>query len=82
MGVVVEIITPASRETIDALSYLLSEARAGHVVGIAYVAMHKANDLSIDYAGEIRRYPLVAIGATALLSDELLTLVKDRSTAA
>jgi 20S proteasome alpha/beta subunit len=76
MGDVVLLTTPVSAETVAALTHLLAEARAGHVIGVAYVAMHKASDFTIDYAGSIRQYPLVAIGATSVLAQELIELTK------
>lgn len=77
MGRVVTLVTTgASSDTVHALTYLLQEARAGRVVGVAYVAMHKAHDFSIDHAGEIKRYPLPAIGAIRLLADQLIGILK------
>lgn len=77
MGRVLTIVPPGvSKDTIQALTYLLQEARAGNITGLAYVAMHKANDFSIDHAGEVRSYPLASIGAIRILADELVALAK------
>ena len=77
MGDVVEITTAmVSPETVAALESLLSQARTGQVIGIAYIAMHKANDFSIDYAGAVRQHPVVSIGASTILTDELVILSK------
>lgn len=77
MGRLLELSTnEASSDTVAALLHLLQEARAGRVIGVAYVAMHKVNDFSIDLAGEVRRYPLPAIGAVRILADELVGIAR------
>lgn len=76
MGVVVEITPLVSSDTVDALAFLLQEARAGRVIGVAYVAMHKTYDFTIDSAGAVLNYPMVALGATSILQSDLVALAK------
>lgn len=77
MGRVLTISPPGvSADTVQALTYLLQEARAGRIVGLAYAAMHKANDFSVDLAGEVKRHPLPTIGAVRILADELVAAAR------
>jgi hypothetical protein len=75
-GPVLKLITPAvSRETVDTLEHLLAEARSGRLIGLAYVAMHKTYDYSVDIAGETRRSPTLTRGMLNLLDDELAGII-------
>ena len=67
-----------SHDAVDALEHLLAEARAGRVIGLAYVAMHKAYDYSVDIAGETRRSPTLTRGMLHLLDDELSAIIRGR----
>ena len=64
-----------SRETVDTLEHLLAEARSGRLIGLAYVAMHKTYDYSVDIAGETRRSPTLTRGMLNLLDDELAGII-------
>jgi hypothetical protein len=78
-GPVLKLITNArSTDTVEALEHLLEEARAGRVIGIAYVAMHKTYDYTIDIAGETKRCPTLTRGMLHLLDDELATLLRNK----
>lgn len=77
MADVLRLIVPqASAETVAVLSELLHEAREGRIVGIAYVAMHKAYEYSFDIAGETRRVPTFTRGMLRGLDDQLSRLVR------
>jgi hypothetical protein len=67
-----------STDCVEALEYLLHEARAGRVVGVAWVAMHKTFDYSVDIAGETRRSPTLTRGMLHLLDDELSAIIRGK----
>lgn len=76
-GKVVRLVRPAvSREAVEELEHLLREAKAGRVIGLAYVAMHKAYDYSVDIAGETRRSPTLTRGMLLLLDEELAKILR------
>lgn len=60
-----------SHDTVEALEYLLYEAKRGEVIGIAYGAMMKRRSCIVDTAGEAYRNPLFALGVVCLLSDDI-----------
>lgn len=47
-------------DTVRALEELLVEAKAGHLIGFAYVAMRQPREISAGVAGEPRRSPIAA----------------------
>jgi len=51
-----------SRDTIAVLTELLAEAKAGRLLGVAFVAMHKAREYEIGYTGECARSPTFTQG--------------------
>lgn len=65
-----------SHETVEALEQLLAEARAGKILGFAYVAMRKRREFIGDAAGEAYRNPTFARGMVAALDDHLAELVR------
>ncbi len=71
MGEIVRLVQHAvSDETVAALSYLLQEARAGHVVGLAYIALHNSSsDYSADATGAARISRTFTMGALLRLND-------------
>ena len=71
--------TPVSREAIEKLEHLLREARAGRVIGIAYVAMHKTFAYTVDIAGETKRSPTLTRGMLHLLDDELSAIIRGKT---
>lgn len=72
MGQIVKLVPDAvSKETIDTLSALLQEARAGKIIGVAYVALHKGRHYSADNVGEGRPHSLLMRVALQELSDYL-----------
>ena len=60
-----------SQETIEALEFLLQEARSGELIGLAYVGMMKRRSCIMDTAGEAYRNPLFALGMVSMLSTEI-----------
>lgn len=77
MGAIVSIAQgQVSQETIDALLALLAEARAGHVVGLAYVAIHPMRDYSADILGAAKSSPTFTRGALLSLDDYLSSLIE------
>lgn len=62
---------PVSHDTIEALEFLLHEARRGELIGLAYGAMLKRRSCIVDTAGEAYRNPLFALGVVCMLSDDI-----------
>jgi hypothetical protein len=60
-----------SHDTVEALEFLLHEARRGELIGIAYGAMMKRRSCIVDTAGEAYRNPLFALGVVCMLSDDI-----------
>ena len=63
----------ACKETIAELEQLLLEARAGKLVGLAFVA-HYRDEYTVDAIGRAMTHPTLTRGAIAALDD----LVRDR----
>lgn len=60
-----------SHDTIEALEFLLQEAKSGELIGLAYGAMLRRRTCIVDTAGEAYRNPLFALGVVCLLSDDV-----------
>ena len=68
MGTVIHLAqTRPSKETIEVLTALLSEARAGKIIGLAYVAVHKQAEFSADLTGTAKTSPLLTLGMLEIL---------------
>lgn len=65
----------AQDETAEALEDLLAEAKAGGLIGLAYVAVRHRRSYSVGAAGEARTYPLLTRGMLLSLDDELAELM-------
>lgn len=66
----------ASRDAIEALEDLLDAARAGKVIGVAYVALKPGGkDHYVDAAGECRAHPTLTRGMLRTLDDALAKLL-------
>jgi hypothetical protein len=64
------VVHPAvDRGTVEALERLLSAARAGQIVGLAYVALHCGPDYSGDVVGRAKAHPLFTRGIVSALGD-------------
>jgi len=51
-----------SSNTIAVLEELLAKARAGEVLGMAFVAMYRAREYEVGYTGECVRSPTFTLG--------------------
>lgn len=60
-----------SHDTVEALEFLLHEAKRGELIGIAYGAMMKRRSCIVDTAGEAYRNPLFALGVVCMLSNDI-----------
>ena len=58
-------------DTVGALTELLSEAKAGRIIGLGFVAVYKRGEYIVDVTGELRRNPMLARGMVACLDDYL-----------
>lgn len=63
-----------SQDTVQALEFLVEEAKAGRVIGVAWVALHPLYKFSVDAAGETRRSPTFTRGVLRVLDDALSKL--------
>lgn len=66
----------SQRDTVRALEDLLADARAGHLIGFAYVAMHQRLEYSVGLVGETRASPTFTRGMLLLLDDELGAILR------
>lgn len=60
-----------STDTIEALEYLLKEARSGELIGLAYGGMLRRQFCIVDTAGVAYSNPVFALGVVGLLSHEI-----------
>lgn len=63
-------------ETVETLTLLLKEARAGRVIGLAYVALHRHHEYSANLVGSALESPLLARGICRALEDAVATKTK------
>lgn len=76
-GKVLRLVRPCkSEDLVRALEDRLAEARAGRLIGIAYVAMYKTFDYGVDIAGETKRCPTLTRGMLHLLDEELSRIIR------
>ncbi len=68
-----------SHDTVEALEFLLHEAKRGEVIGLAYGAIMKRRSCIVDTAGEAYRNPLFALGVVCMLSDDVATRARNGS---
>jgi hypothetical protein len=66
-----------SRETIECLGSLLDDAKAGKMLGVAFVAMYKGRTFIAKACGEAHRSPVFTRGMLRSLDDELRRLMAD-----
>lgn len=69
---------PLSRdpEVVQALEKLLARARAGEVIGLAYVAMMPAHEYEGDSLGAALQHPVMALGLARALEDQIIQLLR------
>lgn len=61
-----------SDDVVEALEYLLGEARSGRLIGLAYGAILKRRAFFVDAAGEADRNPMFGVGIANVLACELM----------
>ena len=61
-----------SDDLVETLEYLLHEARAGRMIGLAYGAVLKRRAFFVDAAGEAQRNPVFGVGIANVLACELM----------
>lgn len=77
-GVVLSLVRPTvSADTVKAAEYLLQEARAGRVIGLAWVALQPGYGYEVDWAGEVKRDPTFTRGTLKKLDDEVSAKLRD-----
>ena len=64
----------ADAELVCALTFLLEAAKAGRIIGLAYVALHPGQEFSGEVIGTCRNSPLVARGLCRALEDSVSVL--------
>lgn len=57
-----------SKDTIEVLRLLTSEARSGKLIGIAFAAMYRGRTYIVDAAGEAYESPTFTLGMIDMLS--------------
>lgn len=60
-----------SHDTVEAIEFLLHEAKRGELIGLVYGAMTRGRACIIDTAGEAYRNPLFALGVVCLLEHDI-----------
>lgn len=60
-----------SNDTVQALEQLLTAAKAGDVIGVAFAAMLKKRGYIVNSSGEAFRNPTFTRGMVAALDDQL-----------
>jgi hypothetical protein len=69
-------VAPAvSGDTILTLDDLLRQARAGELIGVAFVALYKQREYVASATGEARRNPTFTRGMLAALDDAMAEMV-------
>lgn len=64
-------------DVVEALEYLLHEARRGQVIGLAYGALLRKRTCIVDAVGELDQNPLYALGVVTLLQAEITKRATD-----
>jgi hypothetical protein len=71
LAVVASLHNVPREETIEALEYLLQEAKAGNVRGFAFVAMHRGLEFSTGVFGQLLTSKCLARGMVLELYDRV-----------
>lgn len=61
-----------SHETVELLAELLDQARAGELIGVAFVSVRRARSFSIGYTGECRRSPAFTLGTLKVMEYDIV----------
>lgn len=64
-----------SHDAITSVEHLLTQLKAGEIIGVAYVAMCKRREYVLSVSGEAHRNPTFTRGMVAALDDELREMV-------
>ena len=73
------LVPSVSHETVKMLEELLSLARAGNVVGLAFCAIFRGLDYQVEIVGETRRHLTLTRGMVCSLDDGLKRLISEES---
>lgn len=65
-----------SPETVQELEWLLKEARAGALTGIAYTSLHYGGKVTVNAVGRARLIPMFTMGAVDTLKTFVSNLVR------
>ena len=74
-GKVIPLSNVLSTDTVDALRYLLREAEAGRITGLAFVAIQIGHDYSTGVIGRARYTPTLTRGMIHVLEDEVRAIL-------
>lgn len=66
----------SSGDSVEALEFLLTKARNGEVIGLAYIAQLKRKRFLVDTAGNANANPVEFLGMSILLTDDLTQRAK------
>ena len=69
---------PRSIDTIKTLEHLLAEAKAGHLIGLAWISLHPGHGYNVDVTGEAAHDPEFVLGLTKVLETQLEKLIGSR----
>jgi hypothetical protein len=64
-----------SSDTVEVLKYLLREAEAGKITGLAFVAIQHGPDYSTGVIGRARQTPTLTRGMLQVLEDEVRSIL-------
>lgn len=67
-----------SHDTIEALEFLLYEARRGELVGLAYGAMLRQRACIVDTAGDLHNNPVLSLGVVCMLSNDIADRAREQ----
>jgi hypothetical protein len=77
MAVTLRVVkNPPNESVIGALLYLLQEAKAGRISGLAYVTAIAGQHLSADLVGTARSSPVVALASAKAIEVAVSKLVE------
>jgi hypothetical protein len=67
-----------SHDTVEVLTTLLDEAKAGNIIGLALVAMHRRRRYEFALTGEAERSPTFTLGTITKLQLDVAQKVNDQ----
>ena len=76
---VIDLTKAQTRDTIKTLEVLLNEARAGHIIGLAYAAQYQGDSEPVlGMTGRFRRDLFGAIGAASYMLRQFQNVLTSR----